>query len=76
MFFARGIWCLADVSSVTPSSEQTLTGWQYFYFILASQCVYTSKQFDQLIIGEKFDSGGTKKLQGFLLLLGTSYHNI
>ena len=24
MFFACGIWCLADVSSVSPSSEQTL----------------------------------------------------
>ena len=23
MFFASGIWCLADVSSVSPSSEQT-----------------------------------------------------
>ena len=23
MFFACGIWCLADVSSVSPSSEQT-----------------------------------------------------
>ena len=23
MFFAGGIWCLADVSSVSPSSEQT-----------------------------------------------------
>ena len=24
MFFACGIWCLADVSSVSPSSEQTV----------------------------------------------------
>ena len=24
MFIACGIWCLADVSSVSPSSEQTL----------------------------------------------------
>ena len=24
MFFACGIWCLADVSSVSPSSEQTI----------------------------------------------------
>ena len=23
MFVASGIWCLADVSSVSPSSEQT-----------------------------------------------------
>ena len=23
MFFACGIWCLADISSVNPSSEQT-----------------------------------------------------
>ena len=23
MFFACGIWCVADVSSVSPSSEQT-----------------------------------------------------
>ena len=25
MFVACGIWCLADVSSVSPSSEQTST---------------------------------------------------
>ena len=25
MFVACGIWCLADVSSVSPSSEQTET---------------------------------------------------
>ena len=25
MFFASGIWCVADVSSVSPSSEQTQT---------------------------------------------------
>ena len=25
MFVACGIWCLADVSSVSPSSEQTFT---------------------------------------------------
>ena len=25
MFFACGIWCLADVSGVSPSSEQTLS---------------------------------------------------
>ena len=25
MFVACGIWCLADVSSVSPSSEQTQT---------------------------------------------------
>ena len=25
MFVACGIWCLADVSSVSPSSEQTLS---------------------------------------------------
>ena len=24
MFFACGIWCLADVLSVSPSSEQTI----------------------------------------------------
>ena len=24
MFVACGIWCLADVSSVSPSSEQTI----------------------------------------------------
>ena len=24
MFFNREVWCLADVSSVSPSSEQTL----------------------------------------------------
>ena len=23
MFFARGVWCTADVSSTSPSSEQT-----------------------------------------------------
>ena len=26
MFFACGIWCLADVSSVSPSSEQAEEG--------------------------------------------------
>ena len=26
MFVACGIWCLADVSSVSPSSEQTVVG--------------------------------------------------
>ena len=26
MFVACGIWCLADVSSVSPSSEQTESG--------------------------------------------------
>ena len=26
MFVAGGIWCLADVSSVSPSSEQTQKG--------------------------------------------------
>ena len=25
MFVACGIWCLADVSSVSPSSEQTIS---------------------------------------------------
>ena len=37
MFFACGIWCLADVSSVGPSSEQT-------YMIHTYKCmfVYTS----------------------------------
>ena len=29
MFVACGIWCLADVSSVSPSSEQTSN----FYFV-------------------------------------------
>ena len=31
MFFACGIWCVADVSIVSPSSEQTegLWGTQY-----------------------------------------------
>ena len=27
MFFACGVWCLADVSSVSPSSEQTERLW-------------------------------------------------
>ena len=27
MFVACGIWCLADVSSVSPSSEQTAQVW-------------------------------------------------
>ena len=31
MFVACGIWCLADVSSVSPSSEQTGDMW-------ANQC--------------------------------------
>ena len=29
MFVACGIWCLADVSSVSPSSEQTSGGGAY-----------------------------------------------
>ena len=32
MFVACGIWCLADVSSVSPSSEQTRELW-------ANQCL-------------------------------------
>ena len=31
MFVACGIWCLADVSSVSPSSEQT----EYIYEYVA-----------------------------------------
>ena len=34
MFVACGIWCLADVSSVSPSSEQTFffkTSLEYLY---------------------------------------------
>ena len=27
MFVACGMWCLADISSVSPSSEQTLSTW-------------------------------------------------
>ena len=27
MFVACGIWCLVDVSSVSPSSEQTERSW-------------------------------------------------
>ena len=38
MFVACGIWCLAEVSSVSPSSEQTGELW-------ANQC---------LIVGNKF----------------------
>ena len=32
MFVACGIWCLADVSSVSPSSEQTVPVNELFYF--------------------------------------------
>ena len=32
MFVACGIWCLADVSSVSPSSEQTV----HFYSLVCS----------------------------------------
>ena len=41
MFVACGIWCLADVSSVSPSSEHTI---QYFInpFLLGfSGLIYT-----------------------------------
>ena len=34
MFFACGIWCLADVSSVSPSTEKTGGLW-------ANQCLNT-----------------------------------
>ena len=36
-FFACGIWCVADVSSVSPSSEQTdkeMIKWRNFYLLL------------------------------------------
>ena len=32
MFFARGIWCFADVSSVSPSLVQTLDQQGFFFF--------------------------------------------
>ena len=32
MFFACGIWCVADVSSVSHSSEQTVALWGNHYF--------------------------------------------
>ena len=31
MFFACGIWCLADVLSISPSSEQTEGLWGNHY---------------------------------------------
>ena len=33
MFVACGIWCLADVSSVRPSSEQTIINYDNFFEI-------------------------------------------
>ena len=32
MFFARGIWCFADISSVSPSLVQTLDQQGFFFF--------------------------------------------
>ena len=37
MFVACGIWCLADVSSVSPSSEQIL---DYILFVCLSVCLF------------------------------------
>ena len=37
MFVACGIWCLADVSSVSPSSEQTLKVIRSLGFIYHAQ---------------------------------------
>ena len=34
MFVACGIWCLADVSSVSPSSEQTPFFFIYLFIFL------------------------------------------
>ena len=33
MFFACGIWCIADVSSVSPSSEQTLDQQRLIWYV-------------------------------------------
>ena len=33
MFVACGIWCLADVSSIRPSSEQTTLSYAWFVFL-------------------------------------------
>ena len=43
MFVACGIWCLADVSSVSPSSEQTptkdLQSGGVLHFLSRVQCI-------------------------------------
>ena len=44
MFVACGIWCLADVSSVSPSSEQTGTAYSEncsSYFFSAEKTLET-----------------------------------
>ena len=43
MFVACGIWCLADVSSVSPSSEQT-GYWLHPHFRVAAAHHYRSPQ--------------------------------
>ena len=48
-FVACGIWCLADVSSVSPSSEQTrgrvIIFFLSFYTLLQLELVFTSYLF-------------------------------
>ena len=51
MFFACGIWCLADVSSVSPSSEQTtlvpnLLLWILFAFLKMQKSMQPNIPFD------------------------------
>ena len=41
MFSACGIWCLADVSSVNPPSEQTISFW----------CVYLAAHLIRRLVG-------------------------
>ena len=56
MFVACGIWCLADVSSVSPSSEQTLLALSTLLTRKTKQCPrsrfvqHKTKQFCTLLV--------------------------
>ena len=52
MFVACGIWCLADVSSVSPSSEQTGELWALLIKPIFSVLAHAEKQFFSKLVFE------------------------
>ena len=44
MFVACGIWCLADVSSVSPSSEQTPVTWFWSGYVTCARAPATKNE--------------------------------
>ena len=51
MFVACGIWCLADVSSVSPSSEQTGELWANQCFKIVGNKIYADRKSEVFAIG-------------------------